>query len=328
MSVTAPVGLLIGSHIPPAEIAGLSTLAENVGFTELWLAEDLWYTSGVVCAGVALAATRSIPVGVGIQSAVTRHTSIQALDFATLCHAYPGRFLPGIGLGLPSWLDQMGLRPKAGLRAVREAVQNVSRLLAGETVTDEGTQKLDGITLAYPLAEPPPIYVGAVGPASVRQTGRIAGGLVASVTAGTRYVEWARELLDEGAAGTGARPRMVTFALFGVDDDGERAHREMRSTLAFYLTAMQGTELLSVYGIAEEVATLAALGPERMAGELPDRWITDLTVCGTPARCAARVEELLAAGSDSVILFPVPAGRSRELIERAGRDVLPLVAPR
>lgn len=328
MTSTAPVGLLIGSHIPPDQIAPLATLAEESGFGEIWLAEDLWYTSGVVCAGVALAATRSIPVGVGIQSAVTRHTSIQALDFATLCHVYPGRFLPGIGLGLPSWLDQMGVRPKAGLRAVRETVQNVSRLMAGQTVTDDGTQKLDAITLAYPLAEPPPIYIGAVGPASVRQTGRIAGGLVASVIAGTDYVAWARALLDEGAAEAGTRPRMVTFALFGVDDDGAKARHDMRATLAFYLTAMQGTDLLGVYGIADDVAELVELGQDRMAEKIPEKWISDLTVCGNPLECAAGIDALIDAGSDSVILFPTPSARSRELTERAGRDVLGLVSAR
>lgn len=323
-----PVGLLIGSHIHPTEIAALSVLAEESGFGEIWLAEDLWYTSGVVCAGVALSVTSQIPVGLGIQSAVTRHSSIQALDAATLCHAYPGRFWPGIGLGLPMWLDQMGLRPTSGLRAVGETVENVGKLLAGETVTIDGTQKLDGITLAHPLAEPPPIYVGAVGPASIRQTGRIADGLVVSVTAGTRYVEWACRLLDEGAAGTRPRPRVVTFALFSVDDDEAAARDTLRPSLAFYLTAMQGTAVVSSSGIDDELARLVDKGIDEMAAALPDRWVEELTVSGTPAQCAERIDALVEAGSDAVVLFPVPFDRSREMAERAGREVIPRVTAR
>lgn len=324
----APVGLLIGSHIHPARIAPLAALAEDNGFGELWLAEDLWFTSGVVCAGAALAATGQIPVGVGIQSAVSRHTSIQALDFATLCQIYPGRFWPGIGLGLPVWLDQMGVRPTAALRAVREAVQSVTRLLAGETVSIDGTQKLDAITLAHPPAEPPPVYIGAVGPKSIQQTGRIADGLVVSVTAGTDYVRWSRTLLDEAAqaAGRTTAPRIVTFAIFSVDDDTATARAAVRDTLAFYLTAMQGTDLMSAYGIDEELAALAERGPEHLAANLPDQWVADLTVTGSPRECAAQIDALLAAGSDSVILFPAPFDRSAEMVEVAGRTVLPLVA--
>jgi len=223
--MTAPVGLLIGSHIPPADIPGLAALAETKGFGEVWLTEDLWYSSGVVAATAALAATQTIPVGLGIQSAVTRHVSIQALDFATIEAMFPGRFWPGIGLGLPAWLDQMGIMPPAPMRAVREAVQHTKALLAGESVTADATHKLSDIKLAYPAETVPPIYVGAVGPKSIVQTGRIAEGLVASTTSGVAYIEWARKLLDAGAAeaGDGKPRRIVTFALFCGDDDAALA---------------------------------------------------------------------------------------------------------
>ena len=327
MNAPSPVGLLIGSHIPPGDIGPLAALAEANGFGEVWLTEDLWYTSGVVSAGAALAATSRIPVGLGIQSAVTRHSSIQALDVATLCHIYPGRFWPGIGLGLPAWLDQMGIMPAAPMRAVKETVETIKALLGGETVTIDSTQKLDEIHLAYPLETVPPIYIGAVGPRSIKQTGRIADGLVASTTSGTAYVKWARELLDEGAAAVGAteRRRIVTFALFCGDDDPAAARDALRASLAFYLTIMQGTDLISVYGIDEELAELAQGGAERVAAEMPDQWLEDLAIAGNAEQCAEKIDALIAAGSDSVILFPAPFDRGRELVEFAGAKVIPLV---
>lgn len=330
MSPTSPVGLLIGSHIPPSDIAPLAALAERSGFGELWLTEDLWYTSGVVCAGAALAATSTIPVGLGIQSAVTRHASIQALDFATLAQLYPGRFWPGIGLGLPAWLNQMGLMPKAPLRAVRETVESIRRLTGGEAVTMDGAHRMDDIRLAHLPETVPPIYIGAVGPKSIRQAGRIADGLVASVTSGTDYVAWARALLDDGAAAAGVteRRRIVTFALFSGDEDAGAARAALRSSLAFYLTIMQGTELISVYGIDDELAELARGGVERVAAEMPDRWVEDLAVAGDGPRCAARIDALLAAGSDSVILFPAPFERGEELVRFAGSQVIPRIGPR
>jgi alkanesulfonate monooxygenase SsuD/methylene tetrahydromethanopterin reductase-like flavin-dependent oxidoreductase (luciferase family) len=329
MSPTTPVGLLIGSHIHPAAIPGLAGLAERSGFGELWLTEDLWFTSGVVCAEAALAATERIPVGLGIQSAVTRHVSIQALDFATLASLHPDRFWPGIGLGLPSWLDQMGLRPSAPLRAVRETVDVVRRLLAGDVVTHDGTHQLRDIRLEHPPAQLPPIYVGAVGPQSIRQTGRTADGLVASVTSGTEYVRWARSLLDGAAAevgvAAGAR-RIATFALFSAGDDIEEARDAIRPTLAFYLMAMRGTDLVTVAGIADELDELARGGVDRIAAQMPARWIDDLAVVGDAATCAERIEALREAGSDSVVLFPAPFERSEELVRYAGSRILPLLS--
>lgn len=327
MTQKPPVGLLIGSHIPPADIGALASLAERCGFGEVWLTEDLWFTSGVVAAGAALAATETIPVGLGIQSAVTRHPSIQALDFATLGQVYPGRFWPGIGLGLPAWLDQMGVRPPAPLRAVRETFETVRALLAGETVSVEGSHVARKIALAHPPDPVPPLYIGAVGPKSVVQAGKIADGFIASALSGTAYVSWVRELLDEGAAAAGrTRARVVTFALFNCDDDARAARDAIRSTFAFYLSAMVGTELLTVYGIDAAVRELMAGGIDRLAAQMPEEWLEDLAIAGTPAECAGKIEDLRAAGSDSVILFPAPADQGAEIVERAGSAVLPLLA--
>ncbi len=322
---SAPLGLLIGSHIPPARIGAMAALAEQNGFGEAWITEDLWYTSGVVGAAAALAATERIPVGLGIVSAVSRHASIQALDFATLGQIHPGRFWPGIGLGLPAWLDQMGVRPRSPLTAVREDVLAIRALLAGETVTLDGTQRLDAISLAYPLDPVPPIYIGSVAPRSMRQAGEIADGVVASVLAGTEYIRWARALVDEGAAAAGVttRRRIVTFGLFCGDSDPAAARAAIRPTVAFYLTLMIGTELMSVYGIDDDLRELATGGPERVAAEMPDSWLEDLAIAGNGEQCAEKVQALLDAGADSVILFPAPFERGEELVRFAGTEVIP-----
>jgi 5,10-methylenetetrahydromethanopterin reductase len=322
-----PVGLLIGSHIAPGRIAPTARLAEAQGFGELWITEDLWFTSGIVGAGAALAATERIPVGVGIVSAVTRHVSIQALDFATLSHVHPGRFWPGIGVGLPAWLEQMGVLPGSPMRAVREAVEGVRALLGGATLDYDGVQSAAGISLAYPVDPVPPIYIGAVGPKSMAQAGRIADGVVVSVLAGTEYVGWSRRLVDEAAAEQGrtSRPRIVTFALYCGDADAAAARAAIRPTVAFYLTLMLGTDLTKVYGIDDELALLAEGGPDAVAEKMPDAWVDDLAVCGDADECAAKIQALLDAGSDSVILFPAPFERGDDLVRFAGEHVIPRV---
>ena len=59
---------------------------------------------------------------------------------------------------------------------------------------------------------------------------------------------------------------------------------------------------------------------------MPDAWMRDLAVVGTPADCAAQIERLRAAGADSVALFPMPADRSEQMIRQAAAEIMPLLA--
>ncbi len=88
---------------------------------------------------------------------------------------------------------------------------------------------------------------------------------------------------------------------------------------------MQGTDLISVYGIDDELAELAKGGVDRVAAEMPERWLEDLAIAGDAAECAAKIQSFIDAGSDSVILFPAPFERGRELVEFAGDRVIPLL---
>jgi alkanesulfonate monooxygenase SsuD/methylene tetrahydromethanopterin reductase-like flavin-dependent oxidoreductase (luciferase family) len=167
--------------------------------------------------------------------------------------------------------------------------------------------------------------MGVVGPKMLKVSGEIADGTVISVLAGTDYVRWARQQIDEGRAAAGRTDphKMATFAMFSVDDDAEVARERLRGIMGFYLAAMAHSSLTEVYGIADEIVSLAAEGPDSVAAGLTDQWISDLAIAGTPDECAAQIQALLDAGSDSVVLFPVPAEEAISVIEAAARDVLP-----
>jgi 5,10-methylenetetrahydromethanopterin reductase len=61
---------------------------------------------------------------------------------------------------------------------------------------------------------------------------------------------------------------------------------------------------------------------------MPDQWVDDLAIAGDPDECAAKIQALLDAGSDSVALFPMPVDRTAEIVEMTARDVLPKVTSR
>src|SRR4051812_41710566 len=131
-TTNSPLGLLIASQVPPEKIPELAALAEREGFGELWIPEDYFFYGGVAAALTALNATKEIKVGIGIVSALARHPATMAMEASTIDRLHPGRLWPGIGLGVPHWVEQMGLLPKSPLAALRETVTNMRKLLAGE----------------------------------------------------------------------------------------------------------------------------------------------------------------------------------------------------
>jgi 5,10-methylenetetrahydromethanopterin reductase len=305
----------------------MSALGEALGFSELWISEDCFYTGGISGAAIALGATSRIQVGLGLVSAVVRHPAVLAMECATLARAFPGRFRPGIGLGLAHGLHQLELYPKSQLAAVRESIGAVRALLAGESVEQTGeAASLRGVSLAYPLSEPVPIYMGGHGPRMLRLAGEIADGLLLSIFAGEAYVRWARELALEGRAAArrnGGPGRTAVFVLYAVDADSARAKATLAPIVASFLAVMPRTSLGDVYGITGQLVELAAGGPDAILEAMPEAWLTDLCVVGDPEECAAQIRRLCDAGADSVVVFPVPADRSDETLRLTAAEVFP-----
>jgi 5,10-methylenetetrahydromethanopterin reductase len=323
-----PIGLVLGSELPPEHLAAAAERAEDQGFDELWIAEDLFLTGGVSGAALALGATSHLPVGIGVVSAVTRHPALLAMEVATLARAHPGRLRPAVGLGVPGWLDQVGLRPPSPLRAVRDAVTSLRALLAGE--------RLDGVSdvfhfadvqLAYPVDEDLPISMGVAGPKMLELSGEIADGTLLSVLVGDRYVRWARERIAVGATRAGRDPaahRVTAFAIYSVDEDRGRARAAVRETVAFYLAAGGANAITDAAGISDELtALLDAGGTDAVVRDLPDAWLDALTISGDPEDCAAGIRRLIDAGADAVALFPIPSESIASQGDLTARSVLP-----
>ena len=58
-------------------------------------------------------------------------------------------------------------------------------------------------------------------------------------------------------------------------------------------------------GIADEANNLVAqYGVEGAAERMPDSWLYELTVSGTPEQAAKSIAKLAEAGADSIILQP------------------------
>lgn len=321
------VGLVLGSAIAPQDIPGAAATAEACGFDQVWLAEDYFFTGGISGAALALGATSRVTVGLGVVSAVARHPALLAMEISTLSAVHGGRLIAGIGLGVPAWVRQMGLHPRSPLNALRECVGATKALLRGEAMDVHGDVfDFNAVSLAYPEQQTPtPIWMGGIGPKMLQLSGEVADGSVLSASASHVYVRWAKQRIDEGRARGGrSEPHPVTvFAIYSVDEDGAAARAAARSRLAFY--RQRGSNgLTDVYGISDELNALVARGGyQALVDDMPDQWVADLTISGTPAECAARISAFHAAGADAVALFPVATERLDEVIRLTAESVLP-----
>ncbi|HEY7350153.1 MAG TPA: LLM class flavin-dependent oxidoreductase [Ktedonobacterales bacterium] len=304
-----PLGWIIDTAIPPEKIAPIAALAEELGYAEILVAEDYFCGGGFSVALAALNATKRIPVGLGIVSALSRHPAVLAMEIAAVSRLFPGRFRPGISLGLPMWVHQMGYNPAAPATVVRECLTSVRALLSGEELTATGQYfSSSAIKLAHPPREEVPLYLGVSGPKLLRVSGKYAEGTLLNLTATPAFVAWARQQVALGmkSAGRTNAHRFPVITLYSVGSDGAKAKEATRGFLSFVLAALGPTAITDLYGISEQLADMIARGgPGVVAREMPQAWIEDMTISGTPEECVAKMRAFLNAGADALLLFPL-----------------------
>jgi len=322
-SVTLPqIGVMFRREQHPSTLVTWAQRAEAMGFDQVWVVEDCFYMGGIAQAAIALAATERIKVGLGINPAVARNAAFLAMEYATLAHAFPGRFIGGIGHGVAEWMEQIGARPESWLASIEEITTAVRRILRGERVDVRGEYvRLDGVQLEAAPRVIPPVLLGVRGDRSLRLAGACADGVLLVEGSAPAYVAHARALLAEGRSTVNqvAPSQVIVYANCAVDDASPDAARQaMREILA----PMFGDGASPTLDPVEFAGEMRALAAEGGAGSLRtsmrDEWLHELAITGSHAEARASVARLAAAGADAVILVaPVDAERDGWLERQA-----------
>ncbi|MBX7455143.1 LLM class flavin-dependent oxidoreductase [Mycolicibacterium sp. 3033] len=271
--MTERLGVVWRPDFDPRTLARSCALAERAGFDEVWLWEDCFLQGGIAQAAVALTATRSLVVGIGVLPAPLRSVVATALEISTLATMFPGRVQVGIGHGVQDWMRQAGVAVASPMTCLREYVTALRELLAGQTVTAAGDYvRLDGVRLDWAPETAVPVLIGGAGPKTLELAGAIADGV----------------LLD--CQHTGAS---VTAALGHVARG--RAGAELRAfRRVLYLACAP----------ASSGANSALIEEARSWHVTPE---TDFGVGGPPEAIREGVSVYRAAGIDTVVLQPIRA---------------------
>lgn len=295
-------GVLLPRDLPAPLVVPYARRAEELGFAELWVVEDLGFRGGVAQAAAALASTTTIRVGIGVLPTGARQVAFAAMELGTLAELFPGRVDAGVGHGMAGWMRSVGAWPASPLTLLEEYTTALRSLLRGEEVTVDGRYvQLAGTRLESPPEVVPDVLLGVRGPRSLAVSGAVADG---TVLAEPVTPEYARAALSDAAPR--GRHRVVAYNAASVDDDGAAAMAAVRPGLAWIGDADWAPHLAPL-PFAAALAELRASTPDRdeFAARIPDAWVARLAVTGTPADARARLRDLAAAGVTSSVLIPV-----------------------
>ena len=294
--------------------------AEQRGFEAIWQAESRLVRDAIVPMAAFAAVTSHIKVGSGVLNNWTRNIGLLASTFLTLDDLAPDRIICGIGAWWDPLARNVGIERKKPLKAMRETIEVMKRLLNMERVTFHGEfHNVEGIELdvIHGRREPRnvPIYIGATQMGMMELAGEIADGVVLNYCVPPEYNHKALKHIEIGAKKAGRsledidRPQLIVCS---VDHDHHRAVQAAKVLLTQYIA--QQPHIAEASGTPPEtvkkIQTILGWPATReqiheAMQHVPDELIERITACGTPDEVRAKVEEYNRNGCTCPILYPL-----------------------
>jgi alkanesulfonate monooxygenase SsuD/methylene tetrahydromethanopterin reductase-like flavin-dependent oxidoreductase (luciferase family) len=293
-------------------------------FPETWS-----YDITVLLAEIAVK-TRRVRLGTGILGVWNRSAATIAMAAATLASQSNGRFILGLGASTPQLVEGLHDVPfEPPLPRMRRTVMQVRALLRGERVPLAVTTTARALRLNVPVTDVP-IYLAALGDASIRLAGELADGWIPFLFP-LRLLPHGIEQLREGArrSGRAELPIVCPSLPTVVHDDPLKAREGAAWFVSFYVTAM-GTfyrDSLVRWGFAKEIEAVVAANTPKFAGLVPpdaEELLEQLIVFGTPAEARRRLQRWYDAGGAMPALL-LRAGLTPEETRRSLEAFAPML---
>jgi probable F420-dependent oxidoreductase len=256
--------------------------AEALGFTDLWVTENtldhVFCFDPVVVLTYAAAVTSTIRLGASVVVLPVHNPIHVAHQWASLDHVSNGRAILGVGLGRDHHYEQFQTPRDGRVRRFREGVELIKALWTEQQVAYRGRiyQLTDGTMAPKPVQKPrPPIWMGVGHPDALRRTATIADGWMgsggSSNAAFMRSVPLLREALEKAGRDPTSFP-ISKRVFLSVDERPEAARAELHRWFTVVYRNPEGTDASGIHG--------------------------------TPEQVRERLEELVAAGANHLLLNP------------------------
>ncbi|MEU2621454.1 LLM class F420-dependent oxidoreductase [Streptomyces sp. NPDC007157] len=319
--------------------------ADQLGYAVCWAAEAYGSDAPTVLAWVA-SRTERIDVGSAIFQIPARTPAMTAMTAATLDSLSGGRFRLGLGLSGPQVSEGWyGVKFDKPLARTREYVEIVRKAMTREPLTYEGehwTLPLPGgpgkalkLTV-HPVREHIPLYIAAIGPKNLDQTGEIADGALLIFPSAEHLEDTALRHIRAGRERAGKT--MEDFDVcptvpIALGEDVDALADLFRPYTALYVGGM-GSRKQNFYnrlaqrmGYEKEAAEIQdkylSGDKDGAAAAIPRRLIDSTTLLGSVERISDRMRAYAAVGVTTLTLSPAGTTLDERLAAlRAGVEAL------
>ena len=297
--------------------------AEAMGLGTAFISERYDLKEAATLCGAAGAVSERIHIQTATTNHNTRHPMVTAGIARTMQDLTGGRFVLGIGRGIPAMQDAFGMS-RITTAQMEDFAGLMRRLFRGEAIVGH-----DGPAGSWPvlhlnraLDEHLPMGLVAFGPESLKLGGRVFDEVVLHTFFTDETTERAVRTVKDAAEQAGRDPDdVVVWSCFATIGDHLPEDLRLKKSVGRLATYLQGYGDLMVRtngwdpavlerfradpvvtgigGPIDGVATTEQL--EHIATLLPDEWLAP-SATGTPEQCATAVRGQLALGCDAVIL--------------------------
>ena len=290
-----PLGMSLPHRSPDplamTTVATVARRAEALGFRDLWVTENTIDRNTcfdpVVISTYAAAITSRIRVGASVVVLPIHSPLMVAHQWATLDFVSGGRAILAVGLGREHHYRDFQIPVSGRVTRFREQVELIKALWGEDKVSYRGEMyQVENLTLATkPAQKPrPPLWMGVGHPNAIRRAARIADGWMGSGGSSIAEFKASVPILKQELEKAGRDP--TTFPIskrvfMAVDERPSVARAELDHWFTEVYHNPAGTDASGIHG--------------------------------TPEQVAERLEELVAAGANHLLLNPV--SRHSEQVE-------------
>lgn len=235
---------ILGSLATTGGRSPIDTTVDNLaalhaeGFRRVWISQMPYEPDLLTVLAVALREVDGIEVGTGVIPIQNQHPMLLAQRALTLNLIADGRFILGVGMTHQTVTEGMwGIPWDKPVRRLREYLDGLQPLLAGESADAPGETVTTRGALQIPGAPAPDVYIAALGPQLLRLAGKRTAGTITWMTGPKTLAEHVAPTLRTAAEEAG-RPtdavKVVAALPVSVTDDVAAARAQAAEQFVMY----------------------------------------------------------------------------------------------
>ena len=241
----------------------------------------------------AAAKTSTINLGTSIVPTYPRHPLVLAQQALALHDLAPGRLRLGIGPSHRFIIENMyGLQHSKPLAHLREYVEVLRAALWAGKVNHHG--HFYNVEAMFPRTAQIPIFISTLGKMAFQLAGQIADGAITWVCPVPYLLHTGIPALRSSAAAAGrSAPILVAHVPVALSEDRASVLSAGHRFLDFYAPFFANVFSNAGFQITSDQ-------------KVSDALVDNLVISGNEEKVAARINELLSAGLDELMISPVP----------------------